>query len=193
MPDTLSKPIIDALQDQALLVVFYPDENWLDKSKYLNCHGNSHANQDLAPSKTLSAPDVDKRDSIIFADINKDNSREENEPIVVMTADKYRQLFNSPPPLTRMLRRQINNAEYIALNDQEFKTMGAQERLNSLSYVIPVIKMQRGYYATEMEFYPFAKIKEIRISPESDSALVFESKPMVNLKLDGKFIRWLGL
>ncbi len=197
VPDTLSKPIIDVLKDQALLVVFYPDENWLDKSKYLNCHGNIRQNQDVVKSGELSTPDVGKRDSIIFADINKDNSREENEPIVVMTADKYRQIFNNSPPLTRMLRRQINNAEYIALSDQEFKNMGVQERLDSLSYVFPVIKLQHGYYATEMEFYPFAKIIEIRVNnaavSNSDSALVFESKPTVSLKLDGKFIRWLGL
>ncbi len=107
-----------------------------------------------------------------------------------------------------MLRRQINNAEYIALSNTELKNIATSTTanqgngdLNTINFVIPEIKMVRGYYATEMKFVNLGKIKEITFNTEAANQLnklknftvYFEEKPPVTLKTTHHFIRWLGL
>lgn len=201
VPDELSAPIINTIKDASLFVVYYPSDNWFLKSKFQTC-------EHLSPIKNVAKPDLDplnenkiQREDILFADINKNNRREENEPVVVMMADNYEQAFHIKAPLERMLRRQINNEEYIALSNTEFRSMVMQKdtALNGVYFVIPVIKMQRGYYATEMEFVQLGKIKEVtpNTSLENETAkgytVSFEPKPLVNLRTTNTFIRWLGL
>lgn len=201
VPDELSAPIINTIKDASLFVVYYPSDNWFLKSKFQTC-------EHLSPIKRVAKPDLDplsedkvQREDILFADINKNNRREENEPVVVMMADNYEQAFHTKAPLERMLRRQINNEEYIALSNTEFRNMVMQKdtALNGVYFVIPVIKMQRGYYATEMEFVQLGKIKEVtpNTSLENETAkgytVSFEPKPLVNLRTTNTFIRWLGL
>jgi len=148
----------------------------------------------------------EQRSEIVFADLNKDNKREENESIIVMSADNYQQVFNTKAPLNRMLRRQINNVEYIALNNAEFEKMiphinSGKNTVNPVYFIIPVIKMNRGYYATEMHMVNMGKIQEVRLnndsSPQSGKinnyTVYFENKPFVNLRATNQFIRWLGL
>ncbi len=71
-----------------------------------------------------------------------------------------------------------------------------KESLNTLYMVIPVIKMVRGYYETQMEIMDYGKIKDVRLStdPAAKSyTIVFEKQPAVTLKSTDQFIRWLGL
>ena len=94
-----------------------------------------------------------------------------------------------------MLRRQINHMEYIALNHAEFKQLEAQidqAVLNLVSFVIPVIKMHHGYYATEMRLVSLGKITKINES-EKDYVIHFESNPPVRINATHHFIRWLGI
>lgn len=204
VPDDLSAPIINTIKDASLFVVYYPSDNWFAKSKFQTC-------DHLSPIKSVAMPDApalneDKvpRENILFADINKNNRREENEPVVVMMADNYERAFHTKAPLERMLRRQINNAEYIALSNTEFENMVTNKDtafnddttgFNAVSFVIPVVKMQRGYYATEMEFVPLGKIKEVTLNTTSsvNGYTVNFDPRLVNFRATNTFIRWLGL
>ena len=92
-----------------------------------------------------------------------------------------------------MLRRQVKNEEYIALTEIELKKLtGNSFNLDDISFIVPLIKMQRGYYATEMHPISLPKIKEIVSSPTSFS-INFTSKPSVDIRNTSQFIRWLGL
>jgi hypothetical protein len=205
VPDDLSQPIIDTIKDASLFVVYYPSDNWFLKSKFQTC-------EHVSPIKSAAAPEAQSlnenkvpRENILFADINKNNRHEESEPVVVMMADNYERTFHAKAPLERMLRRQINNAEYIALSDTELENMAARKDtmladdpngFNAVSFVIPVVKMQRGYYATEMQFVPLGKIKEVTLNGASSNAhgftLNFETR-LVHLRPTNVFIRWVGL
>lgn len=211
IPQNLTKSIITTIQDKSLFVVYYPSDNWFIKSTFLNCSAFDR-NQNLARTGTEINPlvqDKDNREAILFADLNNNNKREENEPILAITADNYQRIFHTKAPLERMLRRQINNLEYIALSQMEFKNIASNNRqlLNSntdistaVYFVIPVVKMQRGYYATEMQIINIGKVKDV-VFPNPEQALEpgkaltvnFEEKRPVNLRSTNQFIRWLGL
>jgi hypothetical protein len=205
VPDELSASIINTIKQASLFVVYYPSDNWLLTSKFQTCERLSPVKNIVKPDPMPVSEDKVHRDDILYVDINKNNKREENDPIVVMTADNYQQTFHTKPPLERMLRRQINNEEYIALSNGEFKDMVANNgtgdinRLSTLYFVIPVVKMQRGYYATEMEFVKFGKIKEVTPNtslanePTKAYSVSCELKSSVNLRTTNTFIRWLGL
>ena len=200
LPPQLTKPIINTIKGKSFLVAYYPGDRWLLKSIFLNCKkAAKHAGM---PALWKDEPDKEGRGRILFRDKNNNNKREENEPIIVVTADNYQRLFNKNPPLKRMLRRQINQVEYIALNNSEIKRMdaGKKKTLESVYFVIPVVKKKRGYWATEMKIVGEGKVKEITItktsgkSPSIESCVVnFEGKSPVKLKSTGRFIRWLGL
>ncbi|HHL3493168.1 TPA: murein L,D-transpeptidase catalytic domain family protein [Legionella pneumophila] len=206
LPLPIKKQIINTIKDNSLLVVYYPSDEWFNKSKFLNCskqQSDQVVNNRL--SETKAPVDDEIREDILFVDLNKNNSREEHEPIITMSADAYERIFHSQPPLSRMLRRQINNAEYIALSKEEFNKLvhqGNREGLGEIHFVIPVIIMEHGYYETQMQIVNMGKIKDVQ--PNSDTSRVtqeaaksyridFESKPALNLKTTNRFIRWLGL
>lgn len=200
------KPIINTIKENSLLVVYYPSDEWFVKSKFLNC-GKADAAQMNRPVVQPNAIRVEDepRESILFADLNHDNKRAEEDPIVVMSADNYERIFHARAPLERMLRRQINSAEYIALSEAEFNKLVAQndrDGLDNIHFVIPFLIMYNGTYETQMKFVEMGKIKDVRSSAGgTDDSLVsaksytvnFESKPMINLKATNRFIRWLGL
>lgn len=209
VPLDLTKPIIDTIKDGSLFVAYYPSEKWFFKSKFLNCTMPSLI-KDKSSVESATKPVVPEneiRDEVLFAKLNIKSKHEENEAIVVMSADNYERVFHNKPPLERMLRRQINHAEYIALSNTEFKNMltnntdgilhSVTNELDSIYFVIPVIKMQRGYYATEMKIINLGKIKEVRLNTNTTNrqthTVFFESKPFVNLTPTNRFIRWLGL
>ncbi|ETO93397.1 murein L,D-transpeptidase catalytic domain family protein [Legionella oakridgensis] len=206
VPSELTKQIINTIKDNSLFVAYYPNENWFLKSKYLHCDNYSHLPQ-VAQLETNATEPLENRDEILFAEKNNNNKREENEPIVVMAADSYQRIFNTKVPLKRMLRRQINHTEYVALNNKEFKNIVADnpELLNSatkdgsneLCFVIPVIKKVRGYYATEMQIIPLGKIKEVVTSStqknQPNYTIHFQTNASIHLKTTNQFIRWLGL
>ncbi|MFC7782592.1 murein L,D-transpeptidase catalytic domain family protein [Legionella taurinensis] len=207
LPMHLAKPIIDTIKDNSLMVIYYPSDNWFLKSKFLNCDNLSPVRRSAIQTveENLLPPKHETRDGILFVDLNKNNQREENEPIVVITADNYLRFFHRPPPLERMLRRQIDRIEYIALSQDEFTTLlgNTQDPLPDFShfyFVIPEVKRLRGYYITEMKLLTLGKIKTISKrddsgeNPGTDDYLIsFDNRPAATLKTTAHFIRWLGL
>ncbi len=197
LPVQLTKPIIDTIKDNALFVAYYPSDKWFSQSKFLNCQ--AVASKEHLPGQQLEPEqkELPPRDEILFADINKNDRREQNEPIVVISADRYEDIFQSKVPLTRMLRRQIEKQEYIALNNAEFKQILNQpqdNRLNTVYFIIPEVKKLRGYWATEMKKVKLGNIKEIKPAEHTrDFIMQCQSKPDVVLKAHTHFIRWLGL
>lgn len=212
VPENLTEPIINTIKENSLFVVYYPSDNWLVKSKFLHCELSPIQKiGQLQPEVKPPTDESEHRDAILFADVNRNNQHEESEPILVVTADNYQQLFHAKAPLERMLRRQINQTEYIALTNTEFNSMVTNNDialnkedkggLNTVHFVIPVVKMQRGYYATEMNFVNWGKIKDAQPTTDSSStaeqtknySVHLEEKPVVSLKTTNQFIRWLGL
>lgn len=206
LPQDLTKPIINAIKDQSIFVVYYPSDNWFLTSKFLNCTISPPLSKTAKTEALVSIPvdDSKPREDILFADFNKNNKHEENEPIMAMTADNYVRIFNTGAPLERMLRRQINNEEYIALSNTEFKQIATDTNhsaLNDVCFIIPVVKMVRGYYTTEMHFVALGKIKQVSLNTTSSNknemanghTVDFEAKSSVYLKQTNRFIRWLGL
>lgn len=190
VPDELTKPIIDTIKDKSLFVAYYPSQNWFMTSKFLNCEHYSPRENANTMSLRSTPPD-DEREDILFADMNNNNKREEHEPVVVVQAEHYARIFQKSPPLTRMLRRQINEAEYIALTQAEFKSL--EEHLHLIDFVVPEVKMQRGYYATEMKKLSLGKIKDIKFNSEDSTSVSFDTGTEISLKPAKHFIRWLGL
>ena len=211
VPDNLTDSIINTIKNESLFVVYYPSDTWFVTSKFQTCESNTLIKQQVSSVPDSKSLNEDKipREAVLFADLHQSSKREDSAAIVVMAADKYVQTFQTKPPLERMLRRQINNEEYIALSNNEFKTIATQDltikegssALSAVNFVVPVIKMVRGYYATEMQFVPFGKIKGVKINGASSNdkgevksyTLNCELKPVVNLRTSQHFIRWLGL
>lgn len=198
LPLSLIKPVINSIKENSLVVAYYPTSLWFKQSRFLNCHTpfalSSSTSQELKP--VLGA-----REPILFVDLNKNNKKEENEPIAVVSATQYSQFFAMPVPLTRMLRRQIKQEEYIALSAPELTILNASPgNLNSIHFVVPEVKAQRGYYKTEMKIVPLGELKGVRadnpvppLLDNQDFTLEFMHKPQVKLKTTQWFIRWLGL
>ena len=211
VPDNLTESSINTIKNQSLFVVYYPSDRWFSTSKFQTCDNVSPIKQPISTAADAQSLNEDKlpREEVLFADLHQTSKREENAAIVVMAADRYEHTFKTRAPLERMLRRQINNVEYIALSNHEFKTIATQapalknepNPLSAVYFVVPVIKMVRGYYATEMQFVPFGKIKEVKLNGVSPNehgearsyTLNCELKPVVNLRISNHFIRWLGL
>lgn len=206
VPDNLSKPIINTIKDKSLFVIYYPSDDWFLKSKFLNCDKLSTvqniANANSDPNRLTQ--ENENRGDVLFVNQSPKIKNADSEPIVAMTADNYERIFHTKAPLGRMLRRQINNTEYIALSNTEFRDLvssGNRDDLNAVKFVIAVVKMQRGYYATEMQVVDLGKIKDVRlngaastsISPIQSFTVNFETKSSINLHSTNRFIRWLGL
>lgn len=206
LPSNLSDSIINTIKDKSLFVIYYPSDSWFAKSKFLKCDKPSPIHPATQVATTVKTPALDPRDEILFVDVNKNSVFNETKPVIAVTADYYEQAFHTKVPLTRMLRRQINNMEYIALTPTELKTLathnstdanGSQSNeLNSVCFVTAEIKMRRGYYATEMKIVPYGKIKEVTLntdSPDNSFTVHFEARPDLRLKTTNQFIRWVGL
>ena len=201
LPPELAQSIINTIKDQSLFVVYYPSDRWFLTSQFLNCHADMA--RQYAETETPSVSGNEQRDDVLFADTHqKKPQHEENDLVMVMSADDYPRFFNAPAPLTRMLRRQINHAEYIALSNMEFQHIVNQdnrEALNAIYFVSPSIKMVRGYYVTEMKLVSLGKIKEVKINASG----LIESIPRFTVYLTGnaaihfrathRFVRWVGL
>ncbi|STY30174.1 Uncharacterised protein [Legionella wadsworthii] len=214
LPLDHSNEIIKTIKDKSLLVIYYPSDAWFTKSKFLNCDkiATTPSDNKITLQIPPTAPD-DHRDAILFVDRGyKGSKHAETKPVAVISADAYQQIFHTQAPLTRMLRRQINNAEYIALNANELfyiskvthsNTIPGQiEGIDEIRFVIPTLKMVRGgYWETQMQFVDLGKIKEVKLNGDTirDNSLAnsftiyFEGKPAINLNPHNEFIRWVGL
>ncbi|PWY55214.1 hypothetical protein DGG96_13645 [Legionella qingyii] len=214
LPLATSQGIINTIKDKSLLVIYYPSDAWFAKSKFLNCDKTTAAQHTNDPTiqVPVSAPD-EHRDAILFVGSGyKGSKNAESKPVAVISADTYERVFHTTAPLTRMLRRQINNAEYIALNASELyylaknntrdSTASQDDGINAIHFVIPVLKIVRGgYYETQMQIVNLGKIKEVKINGglsrtnelANSFTVYFEGGPSVNLNAHNEFIRWVGL
>ena len=195
VPDHLTNAIINTIKDDALLVVYYPNEDWLLSSKYQRCdQPKTLVKQVSVPPK----PDNDVRDKILFADLHKNNKLNDNDPIVVMPADTYTSVFHTTAPVDRMLRRQIKDKEYIALSNDELKRMitpdakNTQNNLSTLSFVVPVLHMIHGYYETNMKLINLGKVQTITLNTDGYT-IHSDIQSDIKLKTTNQFIRWVGL
>lgn len=192
----MKEPVINAIKNNALLVVYYPGEEWVSKSRYLNCNRFSALKQVELHDTELKEPS-EKRTDVLFVEKTHHNKREDSDPIMVMSADNYLSTFHTQVPLLRMLRCRIHDAEYVALSDAEFETLvnsGDAEAFKDISFVVPEIKNVRGYYKTEMRFVQLGKIQHVSIHPDIQKYTVtFDKSPPALLKKNHDFIRWLGL
>jgi len=180
--------LVDTIKDQAFLFVYYPDNKWVSQSTFLNCKNRQALDIITKENKMVE----EQRTPIIFADVNKNKKYEKNEPVVVMEAGHYKRVVNEKIPLNRMLRRQIQGKEYIALNNDEFKNLSSEQITNSTRLVIPIVKKKRGYFATEIQFVNYGKAKKVSLNGRSHY-ISYEKKPSVNLILSDRFVRWVGL
>lgn len=175
----LNDEIVDTIKDNSLLIAYYPSQDWLTKSDLLNCEGPilKHKIEDV--KKIPTSATSKQREAIVFNDSNNNNKREKVEPIIVMSADNYKKSYNKPAPLSRMLRRQFNQTEYIALTQDELKQLDKND-LDHIDFVIAEVKNKKGYWATEFKSVKSKTEKEISLKDK-------------NLKPTEKFIRWLGI
>jgi hypothetical protein len=212
LPLSLYQPIINTIKDNSLLVAYYPSDAWFVKSKFLNCDNikpESKVNT-LGAEEKNNMDNSEQREDVLFANVSGNIKHADDNPIVVMSADNYERIFHTKAPLERMLRRQINNVEYIALSNKEFQSLVIQdnadvnnndkERFNSVYFIVPVIVMIRGYYETQMKIVDMGKITKVHFNADTSKnklaktySVSFEARPDINLKATDRFIRWLGL
>ncbi len=198
LPLNLAEPIINTIKNNSLLIVYYPSDDWFLKSKFLKC-GKLAPQHNITSLEAAIQPVMDdskNRDDVLLTTIHSNSSKEENTAVVVMSADSYKRIFQTKAPLDRMLRRQIDTKEYIALSTTELQNVNA---LNEIYFARPVITMIRGNYVTQMHIINLGKIYDIRLNGGSGYTVYLEENPSshlktsISLKSTDRFIRWLGL
>ena len=210
LPLPIKKKLINTIKDNSLLVIYYPSDEWFSKSKFLNC---SNVQKDLKLNagrqvKPVILVENDTRENILYVDLKVNNTRDKDDPIITMSADNYEKIFNIRAPLSRMLRRQINKKEYIALSNKEFQKLALLEnkkKLNKIDFVIPVIVKKRGRYRTQMKILNMGHIQKIHNNTDlskqatHDSGFIknyiinFDKGEDLHLQTTNEFIRWIGL
>lgn len=203
LPLDLSQTIINTIKNHSLLIVYYPSELWFLKSKFLNCDRSlieQSTSHPFSRQTTTLMNGNELGEGILFVDLNKNKSRQENEPVVTISTENYRRIFHTQPPVTRMLRRQVNADEYIVLSPTEFKTLAANnpQDLETIFFIKPVVTMRRGYYATEMHLVNLGKINSsqpIVDNPEPAGTMTINlnARSPIVFRTTNVFIRWLGL
>lgn len=187
LPPDLAGPIINTIKNKSVLFIYYPSEDWFAKSHFLNC--KKHFTVNPNELRNIASDVTDSREAILFADLKNHHHRSDNDPVMAIAADDYQQLLHTSPPLKRMLRRQIDHKEYIALTANELSQLKINsENLNKLVFVIPQIIMVRGYYETQMKPVNLGKVKDIH-----EGKMDLESGRSVSIKSTDEFIRWVGL
>lgn len=198
IPLNLVDPILKTIKDNSLWVVYYPNNHWFSKSKFLNCNTvyqipNAESTKEMPPP-----PENKMREAVLFAHLHNNHHGNENEPILTISADNYQKLFHMPVPLERMLRCQINDTEYIALTPLELKKLAPNK--DKIQFVTATVRRHWGYFATEMNIVNLGNIKEIKLNldpktnePMENPTIYFEDKPPITLTVTNKFIRWIGL
>lgn len=204
VPKQFTDHIINTIKDKSLFVVYYPSTEWLVKSRFLKLEPNEILIKSDPPVSNTQVVQPETREDVLLAQIRKKHKYQETEAIVAMPADHYVEIFQSTVPLERMLRRQVDGQEYIALSKTEFDRMLSIYPQNSSTFqdvyfIMPEIKMSHGYYATEMHKMDFGAITSIQPSntliPTSSLSYTvqFANHTSIPLKTTHRFIRWLGL
>lgn len=197
LPEEQSSQIINTIKDNSMMVIYYPSDEWFSKSKFLNC---ARVNQDTNMNTPIAdafaiAPPPDFRENIVYADLNGDRKHQENDPVLAIAADRYQQVFKTVAPLDRMLRRQINHAEYVVLSTRELTKLIDENSpaLSAIVYVVPEIKMVRGYYNTQMRVVDIGLGLEYSANGDVSYTVHRIGKSEVPLLPSNDFIRWVGL
>jgi hypothetical protein len=209
IPPVVSRTLINTIKENSLFVIYYPSDHWFSKSRFLHCNNIQTIADNVSSTSPVVAVEV--RDDVLFAPRHNSHQWSENTPVLVISADNYEQLFHAKVPLGRMLRRQINAVEYIALSPAELGMLVMQthegvypqvkEVLNKISFVVPQIIMVRGYYETQMKVVHLGIIKEVRLDgafaqnpgKEKKYTVYFESREPMTVEPTSQFIRWVGL
>lgn len=212
VPLDMTKSIINTIKDKSIFVAYYPSDNWFSKSKFLKCDLSASTTLNSAQINALANPQEERREDVLFVEPSKHNQQLDTRPVLAMPADKYTQLFHVKAPLTRMLRRQINNIEYIALSNTEFKTLvenhyknsqastllakpASDDGFDSIHLIAPVLKMIRGYYETQMKIVELGKLKDVTLKDaiHNSYTLHFDKNTIITIYPTNAFVRWVGL
>jgi hypothetical protein len=198
--DQLITPIINSIKDNSLLIVYYPNHTWLTQSKFLKNGLDIKPITQAQHSFIAPAHLPELREDILLAQLEGKNKYHESEAILVMPTERYAALFQNQFPLNRMLRRQIDEQEYIALSATECNRLIAKTTdlpvpnpFQDISLVVPELIESRGYYATEMRKINVGAIQNIRQTGTEHYTLELENQHSLSVKTSHKFIRWLGL
>lgn len=202
LPLEFSTPIINTIKDRSFLVVYYPSDNWFTHSKFLKC--DKIVSDSMSPlASTTPPPENESREDILFVDGSAHKSRLDERSVLALAADRYQAIFHAKVPLERMLRRQINQMEYIALSIAEFNLirLNPDNQLNEVRLVKPSLVMKHGYYETQMQILNLGKIKTVDLKMASSKmneqtshyTIYFEKNSLINLKSTKQFVRWVGL
>jgi hypothetical protein len=193
LPASLSKSIIDTIKNDNLMVVYYPSEQWVKHSRFLNCPAALPMPDNGVSLKNpeLSEP---PRDEVFFVSSAPIKYATETTPVLAVSADYYMTRFKQPAPVDRMLRRRINEMEYIALNTNEIYQLAQhydQNDLAQLNFVLAIISSSHGYPQTVMKPVNYGKITGINLSQGLRFHL--ENRADVVLQPNNRFVRWIGL
>lgn len=199
IPLSFDEGIINTIKNQTLSVIYYPSYAWLSTSKMLTCNASWFLNKMAIMKPTTFNHEKETRGEILYGETNKTNKLDANVPVITLSAKNYQRLFKSPPPLARMLRKQIHHEEYIVLNLNELyrldtnldKLINAQDNLAVIELFVPELINTRGYYRTEFKSANLGKPIEINLQGP-DPILVTDHAKIV-IKSTDKFIRWIGL
>ncbi len=157
----------------------------------------------------------------LYADMDNTKKRDATDPLLIMAADDYRKIFGEVP-LERMLRTQINNKEYIVLDQEDLdhmdknKTSLIDNRDGYSFYKIYFAQVsgtiKGSYIVTTAKMMNFGKLKEILLDvhPTGHTKVVheghdinevdevdFENNKEINVrtteKKSDKDMPWMGL
>jgi hypothetical protein len=193
LPEEISKSVINTIKDKSLLIIYYPSEHWFAQSKFLRCENLalSHITPEL--NADLNQAVEDNREDIVYADLKNHRHKDDSDPVLTISTDDYEQIFHIRAPVARMLRRQINHTEHVALTPNEIEQFHWYPHyLNPLYrhiyFIVPDVKIVRGYANTQMRIINLGPIKTIK-----DHMIFFEKRAPIPLRATNHFIRWLGL
>lgn len=222
VPDRLVNTVIDLIKNQSLVVVYYPHDDWLSRSNYLNCQKSEKPR--FCP-KNLYRPQPDlpleEPYGILFVDKHNNHQYLETEPVLAMNVEDYQEFFGLDVPLTRLLRRQISGADYLVLTGVELIAL-ENKRSHLRDYIFylirPDIKMKGGYYVTDMkivERFVLSDGNSMRLDPNTsrktlkyatkiecaplnasqsiDCSIDFSNQEHLKFSSSKRFIRWMGL
>ena len=211
VPNEIIEPIINVLKDGSLLIVYYPNTKWFVESKYLNCKPVRSRFATIKHKVRKGKNLIKKIKEILFADKNKNDQLDGDEPLVVISADSYQRIFKTKAPLKRMLRSQVDNVEYIALNHADFENMDTNKDsaitasddhgLNEIYFVKASGTIKGAMISTKAEKVSLGKLKGIMLNtndPKERKNIKkhhahFHDGDEVELKTTKQFIPWVGL
>jgi hypothetical protein len=197
LPHSMASAIINRIKDNNLIIAYYPSDKWFSHSPYLNCQ-----NFTPIPSENIVVRDVeppkktsDFHEDVLFVNTSTKTFGGETAPILAMPATYYRVSFNKIPPLSRMLRRQMNQEEYIALSKEEFSLLSKKQNeldFSKIYFVVPTIKINRGYAQTVMKEANYGPVTQLH-AEGSYYWIETAKNSHLSLQTNHQFIRWLGL